>query len=128
MKLAILFLAATACVATAQQNATLEEQFNVKAETQLAATFKDIREARDEVVKTIEKISDQKKKELYKTLFEKNEKAWAGLIDATALLQQPIYDSSPKPDIRYTRILDADYAEFRIKQYHDFVIWMKQKG
>jgi hypothetical protein len=125
MKLIILFLVVSGCFAAAQENVMMEEQSNEKAERQLVATGQQIIVARDQVIKTIGEIPDQKKRELYKSLFEKNEKAWADFIGATALLQQPIKDSSSQPDVRYTRILGANYSSFRMKQYHDFVIWMK---
>ena len=125
MKATVTLFAMICTAAFAQEKVTLEQQANLKAETQLAKAFSEIRPARAAVISAIDAIGDPKKREFYRTLFEKNEKAWDDLIGSTALLQQQVKDASAKPDIRYTRILEAEYSEFRIKQYQDFARWIE---
>jgi hypothetical protein len=127
MKTLLTLFTLTCTSAFAQENVSFEQQANIKAETQLSETFIKIKAAKDAVIAAIDAIGDPKKRELYKILFERNEKAWDELVDSTALLQQPVEDASTKPDIRYTRILGSEYSKFRIKQYQDFARWMKQR-
>lgn len=127
MKLPLLILLLSGTAATAQDTVSWEQQSNIRAETQIAEAGSKLTMARSEVVKAIEEIKDQKERDSYRNLFEKNEKAWAALIDSTVLLQQPIGTVPTEPDVRHTRVLAASYSEFRIKQYQDFVVWLKQK-
>ena len=125
MRILLTFFALTCASAFAQDTVTFEQQANLDVETQLSHAFSKMKAAKDAVISAIDAIGDPKKKELYKVLFERNEKAWDEFIASTALLQQGAQDSSEKPDIRHIRILDAQYSEFRIKQYQDFSQWIR---
>jgi len=102
------------------QDVSMEQQANLKAEKQMEAAYSKVTKARSDVLEAIKAIKDPQKQELYRSLFERNEKSWADFIGTTALLQQGAKDLSTKPDIRYTRVLDADYSEFRVRQYQEF--------
>jgi hypothetical protein len=125
MKAPLAFLALTYVSAFAQESVPIEQQANIAEETRPQDDYGKLRIARKSVVAAIEAVGDPKKRELYRTLFERNEKTWDSFIDSTARLQQPAKDISAQPDIRYVRILHAEYSEFKIKQYQDFARWIR---
>jgi len=118
----------TGTMTFARNNVDLSIRSNKEAETQIGTSFGKMSNARNEVIKAIDEIKDQGKQTQYKHFFAENEKAWEKLVETSTMLHQPLKDNTTKPDIRYKRILYSNYSEFRINQYREFVIWIKQNN